>query len=168
MTPPEIPNMDPEAKKTVLRQIPYGLYAVTTHRGDEVNGMLANFLSQCSFDPPLVMLSVENDSKTLAFIREGRNFGVNLLNAGQRELAGGLSKSTKRNPGLDKLASVDFHASELGNPILDQAVGFFECQVLSETPAGDSVVFIAELTDAQILNQGEVLTMKEAGFKHAG
>lgn len=160
--------MDAEAKKIVLRQIPYGLYAVTTHRGEEVNGMLANFLSQCSFDPPLVMVSVENDSRTLAFIREARNFGVNLLNAGQRELAGGLGKATKRNPGLDKLASVIYHVSALGNPILDDALGFFECRVLSETPAGDSVVFIGEVIDAQSLNQGEVLTMKEAGFKHAG
>src|SRR5919201_6233231 len=129
--------MDPEVKKTVLRQVTYGLYAVTSHRGSEVNAMLANFLSQASFEPPLVMVSVESDSKTLAFIRASQTFGVNVLKSGQRDLAGVLGKASKRNPTLDKLATTRYHFSENGNPVLEDALGFFECRVVSETPAGD-------------------------------
>jgi flavin reductase (DIM6/NTAB) family NADH-FMN oxidoreductase RutF len=160
--------VDPEIKQTVLRQFTYGLYGVTTHRGNELNAMLANFLVQASFDPPLVVVSVERDSKTLAFIRASQTFGVNVLKTGQREFAGLLGKASKRNPTLDKLANVRFHLSAEGNPIFDDALGFVECRVLSETPAGDSVVIVGEVVDAQLRGEGEALTLKETGFKHAG
>ncbi len=160
--------MEAENKKTVLRQLTYGMYAVTTHRGEELNAMLANFLSQASFDPPLVMVSVEKDSRTLEFIRASGNFGVTVLKTGQRELAGLLGKASKRNPTLDKLASIQHHLSANGNPILDEGIGFFECRVTSEMPAGDSVIVLGEVIDAQLLGEGEPLTMKETGFRHAG
>ena len=51
------PTLDPEAKKTVLRLFSYGLYAVTAAHDGERGVFTANWLTQVSFDPPLVALS---------------------------------------------------------------------------------------------------------------
>src|SRR2546427_4601434 len=58
-------SMDEAAKKTVLRSFPYGLYAVTVAHGGEEHGMTANWVTQASFEPPMVVVAVENTSKTI-------------------------------------------------------------------------------------------------------
>ena len=160
--------MDPQAKKTVLRHVTYGLYAVTAQHGGERGVFTANWLSQASFEPPLVMLSVENDSSTLPLIRGSGLFAVCPLAAGQRELAGALGRPKARvgdKYAAYKLAVVE---TESAIPALAEALGYVVCRVQAEVPAGDSVVFVAEAVEARVLNDGEPLTMREAGFRHAG
>ena len=56
-------SMDPNIKKQALRTFTYGLYAVSCVDGDEVNIFTANWLTQVSFVPPLLAVSVENVTK---------------------------------------------------------------------------------------------------------
>src|SRR5260221_6252462 len=91
--------MDDAAKKEALRLFTYGLYAVTTGDATHWNAFTANWLSQVSFDPPLVAVSVENASVSLPIIRATGHFAVNVLTAEQRELAGQPGKSLAKNPG---------------------------------------------------------------------
>lgn len=159
--------MDPQVKKTMLRLFTYGLYAVTTHgREGEVNGMTANWLSQCSFEPPMLMVAVENDARTLRFIRASGSFAVNVYGAEQRELAGQLGRASARQP--RKLAGVAWRPSARGNPLLDSALGYLECEVKGELPAGDHTVFVAEVVDAGLLREAEPLTMRATGFRYFG
>src|SRR5438876_966076 len=90
--------MDEAAKKTVLRHFPYGLYALTVRHDGEEHGMTANWVTQASFEPPMVAVAVENTSKTIAMIRDAHHFAVNLLQQGQRELAGKLGRASTSAP----------------------------------------------------------------------
>src|SRR2546426_5161486 len=84
--------------KTVLRQFPYGLYALTVKHEGEEHGMTANWVSQTSFDPPMVVVAVENTSKTIGMIRDAHHFAINVLHEGQRELAGKLGRAAGGAP----------------------------------------------------------------------
>lgn len=158
--------MDQAAKKSVLRLIPYGLYAVTVSRGTDRNGFTANWLAQASFEPPMVMVAVENEGHSLALIAESGVFTVNLFATGQRELAGHLGRSYARNP--NKLAEVASRPGENGCAILEDALGYLECRITGSVPAGDHTVFVAEVTQAGLLREGEALTMRETGFRYSG
>ena len=158
--------MDPNLKKQVLRTFTYGLYAVSCADGGEVNIFTANWLTQVSFDPPLLAVSVENISKSLPMILRSRIFTVNVLRSGERELAGRLGKSALRSP--DKLATVAFHLGANGCPILDNAIAWVACAIRHTAEAGDSTLIIAEVVDIGMLEEGQPLTMAEAGFRHAG
>src|SRR5690348_18341380 len=92
-------RMDENAKKEALRLFTYGLYAVTTGDATRWNAFTANWLSQVSFDPPLVVVSVENASVSLPIIRATGHFAVDVLTAEQRGLAGTLGKSLAKHPG---------------------------------------------------------------------
>ena len=85
--------MEPEARRKILRLFTYGMYAVSAHHDGASNAFLANWLAQCSFDPPMVMISVERNARTLALIRGGGFFAVHVLASGQREFAGMLGRS---------------------------------------------------------------------------
>jgi len=158
--------MDPILKKQVLRTFTYGLYAVSCANEGEVNIFTANWLTQVSFDPPLLAVSVEKISKSLPMILRSRIFTVNVLRSGDRELAGKLGKSALQYP--DKLVNIPFHLGLNGCPILDNALAWLACEIRNTVEAGDSTLIIAEVIDTDILGEGQPLTMNEAGFRHAG
>ena len=80
--------MTEENLQRVMHEMPYGLYIIGSKEagtGDgeaRVNGMMADWVMQVSFDPRLVAVSFENDSHTLGNVREHRFFTANLLSAG--------------------------------------------------------------------------------------
>ncbi len=158
--------MDTAIKKQALRLFTYGLYVVMSIDKDEVNAFTANWLTQVSFDPPLLAVSIENDAKSLTMIRNSGTFTINVLRTGQRELAGTLGRSALKVP--DKLASIAHKKTEAGYPILLSGLGWVACAVRQTLPTGDSTLVIAEVVDAGILAEGQPLTMAEAGFRHAG
>jgi flavin reductase (DIM6/NTAB) family NADH-FMN oxidoreductase RutF len=159
-------NMDATTKKQVLRTFTYGLYAVSCADEGEVNIFTANWLTQASFEPSLLAISVENDSKSLPMIQRSRKFTVNVLRSGQRELAGKLGKSAMQHP--DKLAGVEYIPGSNGCPVLRDALAWVACEVRHTVEAGDSTVIIVEVVDVGMLGEGQPLTMNEAGFRHAG
>ena len=158
--------MDEAAKKTVLRLFPYGLYAVTATDGTLASGMTANWLTQVSFEPPLVAVAVESDARTLALIRAASHFAVNVLATGQRELAGLLGRKSRNVP--DKLQQTEYRAGETGAPLLAAALGYLECRVASEYPAGDHTLIVGEVVAAGLREAGQPLTLQETGFRYAG
>ncbi|HET8524949.1 MAG TPA: flavin reductase family protein [Thermomicrobiales bacterium] len=160
--------LDQAAKKTVLRQITYGLYAVTARHNGDRGIFTANWLSQASFEPPLVMLSVEQDSSTLPIIRESGRFTVCPLGDEDRELAATLGRPKKRAGDKFETADLNVLETDAGDLALGDSLGYFTCEVRWEMPAGDSVVVLGEVVDARVLQEGTPLTMREAGFRHAG
>ncbi|MBA3415661.1 MAG: flavin reductase [Chloroflexia bacterium] len=161
-------TLDQGAKKTTLRHITYGLYAVTAAHGGERGVFTANWLTQVSFEPPLVALSVEHDSSTLPLIRASGRFAVCPLAADQKELAGALGRPKARAG--DKFAACDLATRETaaGVPVLEAALGYVVCETRGELEAGDSVLILAEVVEAAVLRDGAPLEMRTAGFRHAG
>jgi len=159
--------LDLAAKKAVLRLCPYGLYIVTCAHEGETNAFTANWLTQVSFEPPLIALSVENASVSLGLIEASGLFTICPLRDDQRELAGALGRS-KVKVG-DKLARIPHHLSPHGLPLLDAGVlGYVECRVVGKTAAGDSTLFVGEVVGASLVTEGTPLTMGAAGFRHSG
>ncbi len=158
--------MDLNIKRQVLRTFTYGLYAVSCADEGEVNAFTANWLSQASFDPPLLMVSVENASRSLPMILRSRVFTVNVLRAGSRALAGKLGKSAVRDP--EKMAGIEYDLGANGCPVLHDALAWVACEVRYTAPAGDSTLIVAEVVDTGMVAEGPALTMAEAGFRHAG
>ena len=50
--------MDPEVKKKTLRMINYGMYVLTSKDGDQLDAATVNWVTQASFNPPLVVVGV--------------------------------------------------------------------------------------------------------------
>jgi len=159
--------MDEAAKKTILRHFPYGLYAVTVaHDGDD-HGMTANWLTQAAFDPPMVVVAIENTSKTIGMIRDSHHFAINLLLTGQRDLAGKLGRSSEQAP--QKLKGIKTKPAPVsGTPVLVDALGWVECRVVATLPSGDHTLVLGAVVAAGVEHDGDPLTLQEAGFKYSG
>ena len=159
--------MDNAATKTILGHFPYGLYAVTVAHGGEEHGMTANWVTQASFEPPMVAVAVENTSKTIGMIRDAHHFAVNLLQQSQRDLAARLGRSSEQAP--QKLKGIKTKpAPTAGAPILTDAVGWIECRLLTTLPAGDHTLVLGEVVNAGLEHPDALaLTLEQTGFTYS-
>jgi flavin reductase (DIM6/NTAB) family NADH-FMN oxidoreductase RutF len=159
--------MDDPAKKTILRHFPYGLYVISVAAGGEEHGMTANWVMQAAFEPPMVVVALENTSKTLGMVRDSRHFAVNIILASQRDLAGKLGRSSEQTP--QKLKGIKTKPAPVsGTPVITDCLGWVECRVVATLPSGDHTLVLGEIVAAGVEHEGEPLTMQEAGFKYSG
>ncbi|HEX5437816.1 MAG TPA: flavin reductase family protein [Gemmatimonadaceae bacterium] len=159
--------MDQDAKKKVLRRVVYGLYALGVRVDDQMHAMTVNWVMQASFEPPMIAVAIENESRSLPMLRRSGAFVLNILPTGARQLAGALGRSSANVP--NKLEGVPHHPGPVsGAPVLDEATGWLECRIASEQPAGDHVVMAAEVVEAGVQHEADTLTLKETGFRYAG
>ena len=160
--------MDDAAKKTVLRQFPYGLYAITVkHEGDE-HGMTANWVMQTSFEPAMLAVAVENTSKTIGMIRDAHHFAVSVFQQSQRELAGKLGRAS--GSASQKLKGIKTKPAPVsGAPVLADALGWLECRVIATLPSGDHTLVLGEVIAAGVEHgDAQPLTLQEAGLTYSG
>ncbi|MEJ7653596.1 MAG: flavin reductase family protein [Chloroflexia bacterium] len=159
--------MDQATKKKVLRKFTYGLFVITVADGGEANGFTANWITQASFEPPMVVFAMENDSRSIDMIERSTAFAVNILPAGTRELAGKLGRSSQQNP--DKLADVEHEPGPAtGSPILAESAGWLECRLVATTPAGDHTLLLGEVVEAGEKLDVAPLTLSDTGFRYFG
>jgi flavin reductase (DIM6/NTAB) family NADH-FMN oxidoreductase RutF len=158
--------MDPAAKKKVLRLISYGLYVATSRHGEVYGSGTINWLSQSSFDPPLVMAGIQRDSSLHQAITGSRAFAIHIVGKSQKNLATAFFK-TARVEG-DLINGWRFAHGVTGSPILADAVAYFECRVIDEVRGGDHTIFVGEVVEADVRREEEPLTIRETGMAYGG
>jgi flavin reductase (DIM6/NTAB) family NADH-FMN oxidoreductase RutF len=158
--------LDEQAKKTLLRKIPHGLY-ICGVKGDELNGFTASWVMQSSFKPPMVVNCVRQDSGSHAAIEQSGVFAISFLESGQQEVAAKFFKP-QRAVG-DKLADVEYTlGEETGCPILSDALGYIECRVVGALKQGDHTVFLGEVVAAGVYREGNPLLLESTGWQYGG
>ncbi|HTJ62473.1 MAG TPA: flavin reductase family protein [Alphaproteobacteria bacterium] len=160
--------MDSDAKKAVLRMIPYGIYVLTA---DDSQGNVAaatvNWVTQSAFAPPLVVLGVKADSGAYAVIKSTKTFALNMLGKDAKGLAFTFFKPAQVADG--KLSGQSFRPGATGAPLLDAAIGAVECKVKTIIEEGDHHIVVGEVIAAHLPKPIEgrpdnaILEMKDLG-----
>jgi flavin reductase (DIM6/NTAB) family NADH-FMN oxidoreductase RutF len=162
-------SMDANAKKTTLRMIPYGLYVLTAAHGDHVAAGTVNWVTQASFEPPLVVVGVKTDSHAHALIKDSKAFALNVLGKGQQAMAFTFFKPAEKQG--QTISGEPFRAGVTGAPILTNTPAFVECTLEATVEKGDHSVFVGKVVEAGVAKQPEgraddaTLWLKELGDK---
>jgi flavin reductase (DIM6/NTAB) family NADH-FMN oxidoreductase RutF len=158
--------LDEQAKKTMLRKIPHGLYVCGVKEGEEVNGFTASWVMQASFQPPLVVNCVNKSSGSHAMIQSSQVFALSVLEVGQKEMAQKFFKPQRRVG--NKFEDVEFYLGETGCPIITDSLGYVECRVIGAVEHGDHTVFVGEVIAAGIHREGDPLLLESTGWNYGG
>ncbi len=159
-------TLDAAAKKALLRKIPHGLFICGVAEGEVVNGFTASWVTQGSFEPPLVVMAVRADSTSNAIIRRSGRFSLNVLRADQKDLAAVFFKPQEAVGG--RFDAAPFHLGPLGLPILDDVLGGVECELVGTVDHGDHTVFVGEVKTATLLREGDSLELAGTGWQYGG
>jgi flavin reductase (DIM6/NTAB) family NADH-FMN oxidoreductase RutF len=158
--------LDRRAKRAALRMIPYALFIVTSRHKDEVTAFTGTWLTQTSFDPPLVAIACQKDSTTYPLIKAGGLFSIQFLRKDQRAVAKAFFKPAEVADG--KLSGYPFSESAIGLPVLDAALAYVECKVAASSDVGDHEVFIGEVVDAVVREEGPNLLLGDTPWHYGG
>jgi flavin reductase (DIM6/NTAB) family NADH-FMN oxidoreductase RutF len=141
-----------ESISRIFRCLSHGVYVIGVSYGGEYNAFTAAWLTQASFDPLLLALSINPSHSSWPLIKASGRFSVNVLDCEQQEMAAHFGKPALEG---DKLGSVAWRPSPAQMPILDHALAWMDCEYSHETPAGCHVVIIARVTAGE-LNQSAI------------
>jgi flavin reductase (DIM6/NTAB) family NADH-FMN oxidoreductase RutF len=159
--------LDEQAKKTMLRKIPHGLYICGTKEGDDVNGFTASWVMQASFQPPLVVNCVRKESRSHAMILASGVFALSILEAGQKDLAQTFFQPKQRVG--NRFDDIEFTlGAETGCPIIQAALGYVECKIVGSVEHGDHTVFVGEVIGAGVHREGDPLLLESTGWNYGG
>ncbi len=158
--------VDNNAKKKALRQLTYGLYVATSRDADGCAAGTINWLSQSSFEPPLLMVGIQQDSSLHRAITASRAFALHIVGKSQLNLAMSFFKTAKQDG--DTLNGFRFEAGVTGSPVLVDPPAWLECRVVDEVRRGDHTIFVAEVVEAGARRDEEPLTLRETGFSYGG
>ncbi len=160
--------MNADAKKTVLRMIPYGIYILTADDGKgNIAAATVNWVTQSAFAPPLVVVAIKADSGAYKVVKDAQVFALNMLGKAHKGIAFTFFKPTQISDG--KLSGQSYRKGTTGAPLLVDAPGAVECRVTAVVEQGDHHIVVGEVIEAHLKDapsgrpDAAILEMKDLG-----
>jgi flavin reductase (DIM6/NTAB) family NADH-FMN oxidoreductase RutF len=152
---------DPLRYRQVIGSFATGVAIVTCNGPDGPAGMTTNAIASLSLEPLLLLVCFDNRSRTLDAVREAGRFAVNVLRAGQEELAGVFASKRVAREKFEAVTHMDAH----GVPVLDGALAWLACDLRELHPAGDHTIGIGAVTQLDADPEGEPLVWFRGAYR---
>lgn len=146
--------MDPKA----LYNLSYGVFLLSTKSNDKINACITNTAMQVANSPTRLAISCLNTNYTCDLIKESGFFSLTILDKNTTfDFIKNFGYQSGRN--VDKFQGFNPLFDQNGCPYLSQyACSQISCKVVESLDLGTHTLFIAELLDAQVINETEALT----------
>jgi flavin reductase (DIM6/NTAB) family NADH-FMN oxidoreductase RutF len=127
---------------SIMSAFPSGVAVITTVDSDGApKGLTTTALSSVSAEPPMLLVCVGRESRTLPSLLHTRRFVVNLIAHGSETVCGVFASRDE-----DKFAGLDWKPSPGGLPHFpEHSVAWAECDLHEVVEAGDHVVLIGRV-----------------------
>jgi flavin reductase (DIM6/NTAB) family NADH-FMN oxidoreductase RutF/DNA-binding MarR family transcriptional regulator len=155
------PATDGRLFRRCLGQYGTGIAIITTETGGRRAAVTVNSFASVSLDPPLVLWSITNTSRSYPLFKNGRRFAVNILASTQMNVSTRFASKVE-----DKFADAVWSPGEFGSPLLDGCLAHFECETYSQVEGGDHTILIG-LVRRAVRFEGEPLLFAQGQYSVA-
>lgn len=135
----------PKPFHKLVADLDYPMAIVTTASGSEHAGCLVGFVSQCSMDPPRLMVWLSKRNRTTRVAAGATTMVIHFLAADQLDLAARFGSQTGDE--VDKFAGGGWEEGPEGIPVLTACVRRVVARVLDRIDTGDHVGYLLGLVD---------------------
>ncbi len=129
--------------RAAMGRFPTGVTVVTALTDAGPAGLAANAVSSLSLEPELMLACLDRGSRTLRAVERAGRFGINVLGAGDAELA---LRFASKAPVDAKWLGVGW-SERAGAPLLDAAIVWIGCELGDVISGGDHVIVTGEVVD---------------------
>jgi flavin reductase (DIM6/NTAB) family NADH-FMN oxidoreductase RutF len=147
-----------------LGTMTYGIYALTTAHKEQMNVMISSWISQVSYDPPLIAVAVHPNRYTHKLIEQSGSFAMHVLKKNQKNL---VTRFMGSDPDK-KLKGIDWQPGKTGCPILKDCAAWFECKLNDRIQPGNHTVFLGKVVEAMTVSDEAVLTTRDYRGQYIG
>lgn len=129
--------------RRVVGSFATGVTIVTTVDSNNAkHGLTANSFTSVSLEPPLVLICLDHQSRSLAALKESGVFAVNIVSESQRDLSMTFASSAS-----DKFDGVETFTATTGAAISPDSVAWLDCRMTDIIAAGDHDVVVGQVVD---------------------
>lgn len=136
-----------------------GVTVVSATDGGDVHGMTANSVTSVSLEPPIILVCVDHRAKCLNLIEQSGYFGINILRDDQVDVSRLFA-----NQRIENTPEFTFRNSEVGAPLLNDALVNLNCKVVQSVVSGDHTVFFGEVIELHT-NEGTPLCFYKGKYR---
>jgi flavin reductase len=109
-------------------------------------GLTVGSLVSLSLDPPLVGVGISKQAAMHELLRPAGHFALSLLAGDQEWVAQHFARGV---PPLAHWHGIRTRADTAGPPLIEDALGWLECETRAEHPVGDHTFFVGEVVSAE-------------------
>jgi len=132
--------------RALMRDVPAPVSVVSVTAEGQSAALTVNSLVSLSLEPPLAGIALGRHAALHELLRQAGAFAVSILGAEQEHLAQHFARGV---PPIGLWTGVETQDGELGAPLIDGALGWIECRLASELPAGDHTFFVGDVVSAR-------------------
>ncbi|MBP3431981.1 MAG: flavin reductase [Clostridia bacterium] len=137
--------------KTVLHDVSYGLYIVSTNLSGKNVGCVANSFCQITSSDLTVALSLNKNNFTNIAIKKSKKFALSIISEETNpELIKTFGFQSSRD--VDKFQNFEFDTIEDLPVVKENTTGCMICEVFNIVDTGTHDIFLAHVTDAERFN----------------
>jgi flavin reductase (DIM6/NTAB) family NADH-FMN oxidoreductase RutF len=155
-------TLDAEQLRQSMRAWVSGVTIVTASHAGEQHGMTVSSFTSVALEPPLVIVSLQTDSRTHQLVSQANAFAVTILAEDQQELsehfAGRLGDAG------DRLAGLETETLVTGAPFIKGGLAYLDCRVTQSISLGTNTLFLAEVVAARGNGAGQPLVYHDRKY----
>ena len=148
-------TLDPEALRSAMRAWTAGVTVVAAAFEGQQHGMTVNSFTSISLDPPLITITLQQNTRTHEFISKSKTFGLTILSIEQAHLSDIFAGRMKENE--NKFEGLKTETLVTGSPLIVGGLSWLDCQVIQTVDAGVNTLFIAQVVAALGTGSGDPL-----------
>ena len=127
-----------------MAHLTYGIYVLTTRFQDSINGMIASWVSQVSYKPPLCMVAIHPNRYLHELVTRSGCFAIHIISREEKDFLTRFKGPVSE----EKFTSISWENGVTGCPILADCIGCMECRVTQSLAPGNHTLFIGEVVKA--------------------
>ena len=134
-------------------QMTYGIYVLTTRFEESVNGMIASWVAQVSYEPPLILAAVHPNRYSHRLLEKSGHFALHVIAKEQKAFLARF----KGPDAAKKFDGIDWEAGTTGSPVLKSCLAWVECDIIDRHAPGNHSLFVGKVVAAGTGNDGTPL-----------
>ena len=138
-------RVEPRALREAMSRFPTGVTVVTAIGPSGPAGATANAVASLSLEPPMMLACLDLGSRTLVAVERARVFGINVLAAGQADLA---RRFSTKDPHPEKWEGVAWER-RAGTPKIGGALIWLACGLRHIHDGGDHAIATGPVLDME-------------------
>jgi flavin reductase (DIM6/NTAB) family NADH-FMN oxidoreductase RutF len=147
--------------RSLMRSFPAGVAVLTVDTDGERLGLTVSAVVSLSLQPPLVGVGVSRQAAMHELLREAGGFALSLLAGDQEDVAQHFARGV---PPFAHWHGIATREGAEGAPLLEGALGWIQCRLEAEWPAGDHTFFVGEVLAVEAGRPGPALVHLGQGY----
>ncbi len=140
----------------VFRNLSYGVYIVSCYDGEKYTGCTANSIMQVTSSNPTIAVSINHDNYTNECIKKTGKFAVSILSEKSNPLSIGTF-GFRSGKDIFKFSNIPFVMYD-DLPVIKDSCAYLICEVIDKIEASTHTLFLAKITNGDILNTENPMT----------